>query len=456
MYNSNNTDRYLDKLNKGKQIISLAANLLVLSAYIIDMVLYHDYYDTFKFILQIQSILLSLFLIFSNIINRDKFFSVSYVIMSYNLILNILITYIFCRSYIYLHSHDSGELFSRNLIFILIFISTIGFISGIKHVLIQGVLLTVFIVYEFVGYKDEFIKESIILYLIVGIAYPFVIHGIVSIFDKFINQLKESNSHIRSLVSSLMVKEKQILSSIKYAKRLQTAILPPNKLVEKYLINSFILYKPKDIIAGDFYWMEVIGDNIIFALADSTGHGVPGAMISVICHNSLNRAVREFNLLDPGQILDKTNENVIEYFNRSEEIIKDGMDIALCVYNHKQSTLKYSGANRPLLLCSNNTITKIKADFQGIGNCFDSQPFRTHTLNLKKGDSIYLFSDGYIDQFGGPKQKKFKYGKLKELILENQLKSMEDQKQYFEHSFDTWKGDQEQTDDVCIIGVRFD
>ncbi|MCB9364264.1 MAG: tetratricopeptide repeat protein [Flavobacteriales bacterium] len=278
----------------------------------------------------------------------------------------------------------------------------------------------------------------------------------------------------------LIVEEKntEILDSIKYAKRIQSAILPPDKLVKEYLPESFILYKPKDIVAGDFYWMESsssvsskggetpfplgrAGDGIVlFAAADCTGHGVPGAMVSVVCNNGLNRAVREYGLTDPGLILNKTREIVIEEFEKSDDDVKDGMDIALCSLSTVSSSngvyreLSYAGANNPLWIIRNGEILETKADKQPIGKHTENIPFTTHSFELQKGDTIYIFSDGYVDQFGGEKGKKLKTKAFKELLLNIQNKDMESQKTILNNVFEDWKGNLSQIDDVCIIGVR--
>jgi serine phosphatase RsbU (regulator of sigma subunit) len=252
--------------------------------------------------------------------------------------------------------------------------------------------------------------------------------------------------------SELEEKNQEITDSIQYAKRIQNAILPPLKLVKEYLQESFILYKPKDIVAGDFYWLEHKEDKILFAAADCTGHGVPGAMVSVICNNGLNRSVREYGLTDPGEILNKTREIVIAEFEKSEEEVKDGMDIALC--SLEGSILKYAGANNPLWIIRNGEIIETKADKQPIGKFDELLPYTTHTFELQKGDSIYIFSDGYADQFGGEKGKKFKAANFKKLLLSIQNESIEQQKELINESFEEWKGDLEQLDDVCVIGVR--
>lgn len=258
----------------------------------------------------------------------------------------------------------------------------------------------------------------------------------------------------------LIIEEKQteILSSISYAKRLQEAILPPHSMIEKYLANSFIFYKPKDIVAGDFYWMEIVQPHgeelVLFAAADCTGHGVPGAMVSMVCSNALNRSVKEFGISEPGKILDKVRELVTETFERSENEVKDGMDISLCSLNNKTLELKWSGANNPLWIVRNKTLIDIKPTKQSIGKVDLPLSYSTETIQLQRGDVIYIFTDGYADQFGGSKGKKFKYAKLQELFLSIAHAPVKEQWQALEDHLNDWKGKLEQVDDILIIGVK--
>jgi tetratricopeptide (TPR) repeat protein len=255
-------------------------------------------------------------------------------------------------------------------------------------------------------------------------------------------------------------KNKEITDSITYALRIQTAILPPQKIVKQYLDDSFILYKPKDIVAGDFYWMETAlssegGELILFAACDCTGHGVPGAMVSVVCHNALNRAVREFGLREPAAILDKTAEIVIENFSKSEEEIKDGMDISLCAYNSKTKTMQWAGANNPLWLLRNGELIETKADKQPIGMNEDSKPFTNHTFNLNTTDTIYLFTDGFADQFGGETgQKKLTRKRFKDLILTIQSKTLQEQGIALDKFITEYRKEIEQIDDILVMGVK--
>ena len=292
--------------------------------------------------------------------------------------------------------------------------------------------------------------------ILLGVLFLFVIYGLF-VKSKDNKKIRSKNLLIESQKEILELKNHEITSSIEYAKRIQSAILPPLKLVKSYFENSFVLYKPKDIVAGDFYWFETDDNHVVFAAADCTGHGVPGAMVSVICHNALSRSFREFKLTEPGEILNKTRELVIDQFDNSEETVKDGMDIALCSYNIKTRILKYSGANNPLWIVRKGTaeIEEIKANKQPVGNFHKNQEFDSHEVIIGKGDTFYLFSDGYADQFGGKDGKKFKSKSFKKLILTMQNKKMGEQREAMDEFFENWKGELEQLDDVCVIGVRF-
>ncbi len=263
-----------------------------------------------------------------------------------------------------------------------------------------------------------------------------------------INQQLAEKNHI------IEEQHKDITDSIQYSKRIQEAIMPSLHVWDEILPDSFVLYKPKDVLSGDFYWLEKSKDTIYFAACDCTGHGVPGAMVSVICSTGLNRAVKEFGLKDTGQILDKVRELVLETFEKSESSVQDGMDISICAIKTKTIDLKWSGANNPLWYLDKGEAKEITANKQPIGKVDDPAPFTTHTLQLNKEDIIYVFTDGYADQFGGPKGKKFKYKQLKELLIANSAKKMEEQKEILLNTFNAWKGNLEQVDDVCIIGVR--
>ncbi len=296
------------------------------------------------------------------------------------------------------------------------------------------------------------------LALLIGVALLFILGAVM--FNRF--RITRKQKHIIELKSKqteeqkLIIEEKQkeILSSIAYAKRLQEAILPPKSLIAEYLTESFIFYKPKDIVAGDFYWLEHEKDLVFFAAADCTGHGVPGAMVSVVCSNALNRTVKEFEIKEPGKILDKVLELVVETFARGETDVKDGMDISLCVLNKKTNELKWAGANNPLWIVRKGKLINFIPNKQSIGIIDIPLPYKTETIILEKQDGLYLFTDGYADQFGGPNGKKFKHKQLEDLILNNAMLPLNEQHDILVQTFKEWKGNHEQVDDVLVLGVK--
>jgi len=303
----------------------------------------------------------------------------------------------------------------------------------------------------------------VILILFLGFLVVFII--------RFRKQKKiiESNSILISQTNSELVgtieqvniqhalleaKNEEITDSISYAKRIQKAIFPSNRQVNEQFNDFFILFRPKDIVAGDFYWLSVKDETVLFAVADCTGHGVPGAMVSVVCNGALNRSIREFDLSIPSAILDKARELVIETFDKSEEDVKDGMDIALCTLNHDRTVLNYSGANNSLYMIRDNEFKEIKPDKQPIGKFLEAKPFTNHEIKVQKNDCIYLFSDGFADQFGGDKGKKLKYQTFKDILLKNHRIPMTEQKAILKNHFENWRGELEQVDDVCVMGIR--
>ena len=249
-----------------------------------------------------------------------------------------------------------------------------------------------------------------------------------------------------------------VTASIRYAKRLQDSILPPEKLIKKYFPSSFVLFKPKDIVSGDFYWIGKAKNEVMFAAVDCTGHGVPGAFMSLVGANGLNSAGKEHKLSDPGLILDDLNKYASETLNKStDDSVRDGMDITLCSLNKKEMKLKFAGAYNPLYLIRDNELEIIKTSKFAIGSFKPGENnFETFEIDVQKGDKIYIFSDGYADQFGGPRGKKFMYRQFKETLLSTINESMEDQKQLLDKKIESWRGDHEQVDDIVIFGVEVD
>jgi len=249
-------------------------------------------------------------------------------------------------------------------------------------------------------------------------------------------------------------KHKEITESINYALKVQTCILPSPRIVNKYLPHSFIFYLPKAIVSGDFYWIEKVEDVVLFAACDCTGHGVPGALISMVCQNALSRAVNELKLVQPAAILDKSGEFVLANFAKSENNLRDGMDISLCAYNAKTNILEWAGANNPLWLLRDGELIETKADCQSIGNSDNIYPFTNHQFKLNPGDSIYIFSDGYADQSGPDGKKRISKKRFAELILSIQRLTMQEQKRELENYLSNYRKEVDQRDDVLVIGVK--
>jgi serine phosphatase RsbU (regulator of sigma subunit) len=285
--------------------------------------------------------------------------------------------------------------------------------------------------------------------------------------QKGIIEIQRASSEMQRKV--VEAKNKEITDSIMYAKRIQEAILPSKKVLIDNLKKGFVIFKPKDVVSGDFYWLERANGYIFFAAADCTGHGVPGAMVSVICSNALSKGVLEEGITDTGKLLDRVRELVADRLSKNGEKVNDGMDISLLAIKENEreaesTTIQWSGANNGIWIIrdESKTLEQINADKQPVGVYEVSNNFTTHHIQIKKEDKLYLFTDGFSDQFGGeylsdmkPGGKKFKSANFKKLLLKIQDKQMDQQKLILENTFEEWKGSLEQVDDVCIIGIRF-
>jgi serine phosphatase RsbU (regulator of sigma subunit)/predicted XRE-type DNA-binding protein/Tfp pilus assembly protein PilF len=289
-------------------------------------------------------------------------------------------------------------------------------------------------------------------YLYLGIGALLIFLFII--FNRY--KLSQKQKHIIQEQKNLVEeKQKEILDSITYAKHLQEAILVNPEEINQKLKNNFLIYLPKDIVAGDFYFFEVSRNYIFIAAADCTGHGVPGAMMSMVCSNALTRSVKEFNLTDTGKILDKSRELILETLHKSGESVNDGMDISLLrIDTNNSNEIMWSGANNPLWISMQNEIKEIKGDKQPIGKTDAPLPFSTHVMHVEKNQMVYLFTDGLADQFGGKEGKKFKYAQMKKILLENAGSNTLQQKDTLLKAFYDWKGNLDQIDDVCVIGIR--
>jgi len=271
-------------------------------------------------------------------------------------------------------------------------------------------------------------------------------------------KVEERTTEIAKQKKEIEEKNDDITASIRYAKRIQDAILPPDEYVRQYLPKTFILFKPKDIVSGDFYWIHDKKDKILFSAVDCTGHGVPGAFMSIVGHNHLEQIVTQNKLDKPAEILDALNRSVSETLRQSNssDKVKDGMDIAMCAFDRKTQIFEYAGAFNPLYLIRNGELIETKADKFPIGNLKEGEnkKFTNHSIPLIKGDTLYVFSDGYADQFGGSAGKKLKYSSFKKMLLQIQHLSMEEQGEYLKKFIEDWQSNYEQVDDILVIGTR--
>lgn len=271
-------------------------------------------------------------------------------------------------------------------------------------------------------------------------------------------ELELRNQEIIENKNEIERNAKNITDSIRYAKRIQKAIYPTTGQFKKLLPESFIFFKSKGIVSGDFYWIEEKGNKILFAACDCTGHGVPGAFISIVTNNLLNQAVKEHGITKPSQILDEVNKGITTTLHQTQEdsTVKDGMDAALCCYDRATGTLEFAGAYNGLYLVRKGELLEFKADNIPIGR-FIGEAFKTftnHEIITQPDDVVYLFSDGFADQFGGPEGKKIKKNIFKNLLLDIWSLPMEEQREKLYNFFKSWQGELEQVDDVLVIGVR--
>ncbi|HRH65547.1 MAG TPA: SpoIIE family protein phosphatase, partial [Bacteroidia bacterium] len=251
-------------------------------------------------------------------------------------------------------------------------------------------------------------------------------------------------------------KNRDILDNLNYAKRIQSAILPETSLIHNSLPDSFILYRPKDIVSGDFYTFSHKDNRILLSVADCTGHGVTGAFMSMIGSSQLNQIINERGITQPAKILNHLNTGIAEALKQNATDVNDGMDIALCSFSPDTRSLEFAGANRPMWLIRGGEWVEIKPDKLAIGGFRVQREavFTNHEIQLQPGDAIYLFTDGFADQFGGPDGKKMLSKRFRELLISMQSESMQEQERKLNHYFDKWKNSLEQVDDVLVIGIR--
>ena len=257
--------------------------------------------------------------------------------------------------------------------------------------------------------------------------------------------------------SELEMREKNITDSLIYAQRIQEALLPSEDYLRRWFSEAFVYYRPKDIVSGDFYWIGERSDKIFIVAADCTGHGVPGALMSMIGLDIIDKAINVDLKDNPADILSMLNRELEKMFTREKslgEMIHDGMDIGICVIDRQQNRFSYSGAFFPLYIMRDGTLIEIKGDKHIMGMNPGGEPYTYHEQELKKGDIMYLFSDGYADQFGGSENKKFMYRRFRHLLTTIHKFPIADQKSILEENMRTWMGSNMQVDDMLVLGFR--
>jgi hypothetical protein len=306
---------------------------------------------------------------------------------------------------------------------------------------------------EMIIVQAEAIQTQKIIILAAALALLLVFGLVYFIWRNYRNK-KKANILLQAQRDQIAYQKKHITDSIEYAKRIQTAILPSMELFSDRL-EHFVVFKPRDIVSGDFYWAEELDGKFLIVTADCTGHGVPGAFMSMLGISLLNELIISKEIIRPDMILNKLRDKIIEALKQeSGSILKDGMDMTICLFDQSTRKLQFSGANNPLYLISGGNLTQIKGDKMPVAIHEVMDPFTLHELQLNKGDTFYTFSDGFADQFGGPKQKKFLVKNFRNLLLSIQDLSIIEQGNRLDEVFTDYRKELEQVDDVVVIGVK--
>jgi serine phosphatase RsbU (regulator of sigma subunit) len=300
------------------------------------------------------------------------------------------------------------------------------------------------------------ISYGIAIVLIIVVVLLGIIFNRLNITKKQKQVIEEQKLVVEASKSQLEEKNKEVMDSINYAKRIQDALLKAEEHESKHLPPHFILFKPKDIVSGDFYWALEKENHLYLAAADCTGHGVPGALLTMLGNSFLNEINAVDKLLTPAEILNQLRSKIISELKQTgrDGETNDGMDISLMRLNIETNQLQWAGANNSLYMIRQGELEEIKPDKQPIGYNHKMVDFTNHSFEINQGDYICIFTDGFADQFGGPKGKKYKYNTFKNKLLEIYQNPMNEQKQLLAKEFELWKGNLQQVDDICVIGIR--
>lgn len=307
--------------------------------------------------------------------------------------------------------------------------------------------------------REDVIKTELDqkFYKVLIVAGAIVLVLVILFFLVRARETRKAQSRLQFAYDQIETKNKDITDSIRYAKRIQQAILPDDHVLKQAFPDSFVFYRPKDIVSGDFYWHHHTENVQLVAVADCTGHGVPGAFMSVLGASQLTSVIAEQGQIAPGKILNLIDEGIREQLHQDGiEATRDSIDIALCAFDRKKGELTFCGANRPIIVYRKTGALEIfRPSKHSVGGDSENQKvFQEHVISLNTGDSFYLFTDGFADQFGGPKGKKFKSSRFRDVLTQIATQQIHNQKRELELVFDSWRGQFEQVDDICVVGIR--
>jgi len=302
------------------------------------------------------------------------------------------------------------------------------------------------------------INYTIAVFIVLALVYLAVLQFWVLLRTrKHLAELKGAYSEIEMQRAELQLRNKDLTDSLNYARRIQAALLPAEHHIRKIFSNYFIYYRPKHIVSGDFYWFSERNGKYFIAAADCTGHGVPGALMSMIGLELIQKIINELKVDDSDQILITMNKELESAFFREESgkaLIRDGIEMSICVIDRKSREMEFSGAFLPVYIVRDDKLIEIKGDKKNVVQSFAMVSFSKSTFRLQKGDMLYLFSDGYADQFGGPDNKKFMYRRLRHILLTISKYPLSDQERILDETIKSWMDDGDQIDDMMILGVK--
>ncbi|MHC1734038.1 MAG: PP2C family protein-serine/threonine phosphatase [Bacteroidales bacterium] len=309
------------------------------------------------------------------------------------------------------------------------------------------------------GLRDNpVINYAIAVFIVVALIYLAVLQFWVLLRTrKHLSEMKSAYREIEIQRSELQLRNKDLTDSLNYARRIQAALLPSEHHIRRIFPDYFIYYRPKHIVSGDFYWFSERDDKYFIAAADCTGHGVPGALMSMIGLELIHKIINDMKVDDSDQLLLTMNRELESAFFKEESgkpLIKDGIEMSICIIDKKTRVMEFSGAFLPVYIVRDDKLIEIKGDKKNVVQSFAMVSFNRSTFTLQDGDLLYLFSDGYADQFGGPENKKFMYRRLRHLLLTISKYPLPDQQRILDETIDSWMEGHDQIDDMMILGVR--